>query len=378
MGGAQADDALHGDAEEPGGRTGIPAPAPAAELRRIRAVDVARGDVGFALIELGLEAAQDGIDAAEDGVGAGAPAQEGLGQHRPGAGMGVEPAVFTPARGIAGDVADVGIHGAIGRGKEERAVLPVEMLLDGGHRRPGAFRRGGAADDRPGLGVEVDPPLRARGAAQLLAAVLGGPPVPVPVPTMLVNGSTERLRLRGAEGQLLRQAGGSGQFCPFPQDTVEEMAHPDRLALHAGANGIESVVPVMGADEGQAARAAPFQSALEGAAAVLPERLGLLVIDERQPLLQKGEIPALLQILGRHKGQPEEVVADAAVQSCIGERVPPVIDRAVFELMAGVKADLGGGLFGGEGQPDQAVLKLIAEAVGPALLVIGGAGPEPA
>jgi len=134
----------------------------------------------------------------------------------------------------------------------------------------------------------------------------------------------------------------------------------------------------MGADQGQSALAAPLQAAFHRAPAMLPQRLRPGVVDKGQLFLQQGEITRLLEILRRDKGKPEQVVGDLAVQPRLGERVPPVIDRAVHELVPGMEADLIGCAFRIERQPDQTVLELVAKAVGPALLVISGAGPHAA
>ncbi len=57
--------------------------------------------------------------------------------------------------------------------------------------------------------------------------------------------------------------------------------------------------------------------------------------------------------------------------------MPPVVDRAVGELVRRVQADLRPGAGRVDGEPDLGVLELVAEAVRPRLLVVAGPPPEP-
>ena len=58
--------------------------------------------------------------------------------------------------------------------------------------------------------------------------------------------------------------------------------------------------------------------------------------------------------------------------------MPPVVNRAVGELVGGVQEDLLPAALRLDREPDLGVLQLVAEAVGAALLVVAAAPPEPA
>ena len=77
-----------------------------------------------------------------------------------------------------------------------------------------------------------------------------------------------------------------------------------------------------------------------------------------------------------HEGEPQQVVGHPGDVPLLGQRVPPVVDRAVGELVRGVQVDLLAAARRVDRQPDLRVLELVAEAVGAALLVVAAAAPE--
>ena len=105
-------------------------------------------------------------------------------------------------------------------------------------------------------------------------------------------------------------------------------------------------------------------------------RLRLFVIYERRGLCQDRVVTRFADVIADEERQPEIVVAARRVIAEIGERVPPVIDRAVLELPRRVQHDLALGSCRIKRQPDLAVLELIAEPERARLLVVTRAPPH--
>jgi hypothetical protein len=93
-------------------------------------------------------------------------------------------------------------------------------------------------------------------------------------------------------------------------------------------------------------------------------------------VVQHREVAGLLDVTRRDEGEPEEVVGHPRDVAGLGEGVPPVVDRAVHELVGGVEPELLPAALRVDGEPDLGVLELVAEAVGAALLVVAGPAPD--
>jgi hypothetical protein len=61
----------------------------------------------------------------------------------------------------------------------------------------------------------------------------------------------------------------------------------------------------------------------------------------------------------------------------LGQWMPPVVDRAIGELVCGVEPQLPPAALGFDREPDLGILELVAEPVGAALLGVAAAPPEP-
>src|SRR6185436_16406349 len=132
-----------------------------------------------------------------------------------------------------------------------------------------------------------------------------------------------------------------------------------------------------GADVGEAARARARERTGEGSLDVVEEGARLGIVEIGRAIVQDGEVSGLLEVAGDDEGEPEEVVGHPGDVTLLGARMPPVVDRAVGELMLRVQVDLPRAARRLDSEPDLRVLELIAKAVGAALLVVAGPAPEP-
>ena len=70
------------------------------------------------------------------------------------------------------------------------------------------------------------------------------------------------------------------------------------------------------------------------------ERLRRGVVEERRRVVEDREVARLPEVARGHERQPEQVVGHPRDVPLLGERVPPVVDRAVGELVRRVEVDL--------------------------------------
>jgi len=228
------------------------------------------------------------------------------------------------------------------------------MLADGPHDLAGAILSGGAAQHRPGVGVEEDAPPVTGPRSEQATCVGGRPPVPFAVPGVAVDRLAERLG-PAAEG-CRRFRVGCGERRPVPQQAVQEVRHPRRFAASLDADRVQPVVPVGLEDQRQPAIAEAAQRHGESPQAMLAQRRRPAVV-ERHVDLQGGEVARLPEIAQQHIGQPQQIVAVPGTLPRLGDRLPPVQHDPVLELVGGVQLDLVERLFRqAEQQPDQAIL----------------------
>src|SRR5438552_11959978 len=115
---------------------------------------------------------------------------------------------------------------------------------------------------------------------------------------------------------------------------MEKPAEPDALAFSGFADAVHPVVPVAGAEQGQAV-AAERQAAIEGPGAVLEQRRALLAgrrlieglglggrerrsFEKADRLVENGGIAADLDIMPDRIGQPDPVVGNPRADSMAG------------------------------------------------------------
>src|SRR4029453_10306857 len=129
--------------------------------------------------------------------------------------------------------------------------------------------------DRPALGIEEDLPEVALARADPAAVVVGGAPVPGAIPGMEVDRFHQAEAPRQELGGAILLAQAARDLRPVGIETGQELRQPDRLAALFEPERGEAVVPVAGADVGEAARRSASLDAREGALDVLAERRGL-------------------------------------------------------------------------------------------------------
>ena len=175
---------------------------------------------------------------------------------------------------------------------------------------------------------------------------------------------------------------------------MEEEAQPGALAAALPAHAVHPVVPVSAAEERQPVRAGG-QALVDRAQAVLEERaalggdarldVGLLLVrgerwrfQERHALVEDTRVPGRPRVVRGRVRQPQQVVGAAGACAPAARLVPPVLDVAFDELVAGRPQQvLAGEVRPGERQRHR-VLELVAEAERAAGLVVAGPRPQPA
>ena len=175
---------------------------------------------------------------------------------------------------------------------------------------------------------------------------------------------------------------------------MEEEAQPGALAAALPADAVHPVVPVSASHEGQPVRAGG-QALVDRAQAVLEERaalrgharldVGLLRVrgegrgfQERRELVEDARVSGRPRVVRRRVRQPQQVVRAAGARAPSARLVPPVLDVALDELVAGRPQQvLAGEVRPGERERHR-VLELVAEPERPARLVVPGPRPHPA
>src|SRR5574341_2008992 len=123
-------------------------------------------------------------------------------------------------------------------------------------------------------------------------------------------------------------------------------------------------------------RAEAFERFVDGAKAVIVNKGRGGVIDKRLLAFQNAEIAGFLQITVDDEWQPQKIVGNFILQAKLRNRMPPMINRAVFELMPCVQKNLFLRALSIDGQKDLAVLQLIAKAKRAAGLIVRRASPQ--
>ena len=109
---------------------------------------------------------------------------------------------------------------------------------------------------------------------------------------------------------------------------------------------------------------------------MLAQRRRARVVEERRLVVDDREVAGFLDVVGGDERHPEQVVRHLRDVPLLGQRMPPVVDRAVGELVRGVQPELRAAARRVDRQVDLRVLQLVAEAEGAALLVVAAAAPQ--
>ena len=132
------------------------------------------------------------------------------------------------------------------------------------------------------------------------------------------------------------------------QRRVQEPAEPDAFARALFADAVHAVVPVAGSHQRKPV-AAERQAGVEGERAMLEqcrrpvgddgreEAVGLaglqrLAFEERDRLVEDGEVGRDVDVMGDGEGQPRAIVGDAGAHALAGMRQPPMLNVAFDEL----------------------------------------------
>ena len=172
---------------------------------------------------------------------------------------------------------------------------------------------------------------------------------------------------------------------------MEKPPEPDAFPAPRLAHSIHPVIPVPGADQGKAV-ISNAEAPVQGARAVLEERrplrghAGLEVrfglarrehrpVEKGHDLVQDGDVPRHLEVVGDGVRQPDRIVGDPRPDAPPRGRVPPVLHVALHELAArGPEQVLPGRLRAGH-RKGHHVLELVAEAIGSPGLIEGRPRP---
>ena len=239
----------------------------------------------------------------------------------------------------------------------------------------------------------VDPALVVLGGAQGRAVIIVAAPVPLAVPSLLQHA--------GEAPGLVAVALGACLVAPPPaergelaQDTVEEEAQPHALPASFPSHAVHAVVPVSAPHERKpvGAHREPF---VDGAEAMFEERslfgrdvrpaVGVERLrsedrgfQKRHRRIEHARVARRPNVVRHRIGKPEQVVGAAGACAPAARLVPPVLDIAFEELPARGPQEV----FPEQIRPRQRkrhdVLKLVSKPEGPARLVIGRSGPQPA
>ncbi len=197
----QAQQRLDDQPVHPAGRSGVPRPAAAARVR-LDAIDVGGHDIRLDSVLGSLRrrrAVRDGVDQPEQLPRPLAVPPRGRGHDGPNGAMRVLASVFPHAGYVAFDVARIQIRFVERRiEQQDQTVVPADQpAIDAGHRGFGPLRRAGAGKYRPALRDGVDLTFFVLGRAQWRAVVEVRPAIPLAVPAVLVDASTQSAGFAG-------------------------------------------------------------------------------------------------------------------------------------------------------------------------------------
>ena len=101
-----------------------------------------------------------------------------------------------------------------------------------------------------------------------------------------------------------------------------------------------------------------------------------LAFQERDSLVEDGEVPGGVDVMGDRIGEPRTIVRDAGSHALTRMRQPPMLDIAFDELSRRGPQQMLAGHRGPRRHERHAILQLIAEAIGAARLIESGTRPE--
>lgn len=177
-----------------------------------------------------------------------------------------------------------------------------------------------------------------------------GAPIPLAVPSVLLEMSTQRCCLPPARPGEALVSPRLGQRREPLEHVVQKEPEPHALALALVAYEVHSVVPVPGAHQRETVRA-EAQAVLDGAHAVLIERAGLVGVqrevvvavlvavhaaplEERDDLLEDPGVCRRPDVPADRARQEEVVVGDAGSHPPAKEGMPPVLHIPLAKLPA--------------------------------------------
>ena len=309
--------------------------------------------------------------------------------------MRVLPAVLAHAGRVALDVAGVLLAVLVERrGEQSRELVLVvdQQAVDRIHRLHRVFAVGCLAQHAPRLRDGVDAALLAVLRTQRRAVVVVAAAIPRAVPGLLQCRAQRRGAIAPARRARIAACGGHRR--QRVDGGQHEPAQPAAFATALRADRVHAVVPVAGADQRQAVRAAG-EAGVDRQRAVLVQRrlpvghFGLeegiggavgdrLALQERQLFVQHRAVAADLDVMHRHIGQPHAIVADLRAHALAVRRQPPVLHVALGKLAPGGAQQVLARQVGAAHAQRHHVLQLVAEAPGAAGLVVRGARPQAA
>ena len=105
-------------------------------------------------------------------------------------------------------------------------------------------------------------------------------------------------------------------------------------------------------------------------------RCTIRIVDEWFNTIEDCLVAAFLEVRMQHKRHPEQIIGDPVPEAYLRQRVPPMIDCPILELVPGVEQQLLLGPVGIYCEPELAVLQLVAEAEGATGLVVRSPSPH--
>src|SRR5690554_973027 len=232
------------------------------------------------------------------------PAQEALGNNRPGIGMTKNPGVFLKSRRKTGDCPDLVISLAVSGAVQNHTVFGNQALIYTVHGCPAFFQICRLRKYRPGLAVDKDLRLPAFTAAQFPAAVKISAEKPFTVPGVSIQILLDYAPALFKNPRILFVSSPLRQFNKFFQRTVIEKSAPNAFALTLQIN---AVVPVGRQAQQKAVGTAFIPGKLKRPAEMLVN-CSLTPVGKRHVFLEKSKIAGFLKISGNRQQEPEMIV----------------------------------------------------------------------
>ena len=242
--------------------------------------------------------------------GPASPAQHGLRAPGPGVGVAEDGPVLLQAGVDPGDKADAVIYRPEAGGVEQQAVLRIQVLVHAVHGGEAPLPVRHAAQDRPGVGLHVDPALSVLLCADL--PVFGGDAtdVPLAVPQDPLGGLLHSLGHLTVPGRVRLPAQALRQGSEMAQGPVVEEADHGALA----AAQVQAVVPVCPQALTDAVAANLPGGKVQDALHMLIDR-PLAAVGVGQHLVREGQVPGLPDVLHDAGHQPQGVVGAGVLEA---------------------------------------------------------------